>query len=291
MRMTPAQPSFLVAVCRGVIAAALLSFGLTSCAKSASNEDGLIVLEGEINDRMTHRLISQATPRTKLVRIRSGGGQMSAALDMAEFIHERKLAVEAFDVCMSACAAYVWMAGAERRLAPDTLLGFHGGQAAHLNLYTEYRSSDPRVRPPKSLIASAEREQTLYRRLNINPSMLFAASYLRGLRCVITVERNDDGFVSLLPAWSVTGTLPTASFLSSYNVSIAQGSLPETQAELDRIMAKMGNPELPRFVLTLPQDEALTPEQIKARLPVNSLQQCDQSDPEIRQALAQAAIS
>lgn len=195
--------------------------------------------------------------------------------------------MQAFDFCMSACAAYVWMAGADRRIAPDTLLAFHGGQASHLYLYTQLRASKPRLRPPASLITTADREEALYRRLDIDPELLFAASYLRDLSCALIVERKDDGFQSFLPVWSTAGTLPTLSFLSSYGVSVAQGSLPETQADLNRAAAKLGNSDLPRLVLTLPEDEALTLEQIKSRLPIHTMRECDQSDPGIAIARAQ----
>ncbi len=288
--MTAVHRPSLLAFCRCVVAASFLIASLASCAKSPPSEQGVVVLDGEINDRMRDRLVSQTTAATRLVLIRSGGGQVSAALDMADFILEKKLSVQAFDFCMSACAAYVWMAGADRRIAPDTLLAFHGGQASHLYLYTQLRASKPRLRPPASLITTADREDALYRRLGIDREILFASSYLRDLRCGLIVERANDGFQSLLPVWSTAGTLPTMSFLSSYGVLVAQGSLPETQADLDRAAVKLGNSDLPRFVLTLPEDEALTLEQIKSRLPIHKLKECDPSDPEIATARAQRGI-
>jgi len=264
--------------------------GLTACAEPASSDPAIVLLEGEIDDRMAARLVSETTSGTRLVRIRSGGGKTSAALDMAEFILEKRLAVEALDFCMSACAAYVWMASADRRIAPDTLLAFHGGEASHLDLYREYRGYTPRLRPPRSLIVAAEREESLYRRLGIDPALLFAASYLRDLRCALIVERASDGHLALLPAWNAAGAFPTMSFLASYGVTVTQGSLPETQVDLDRVLAKLGSPELPRLVLTLPEDEALTLEQIKSRFPYDRLEECDPGDPEVSKAREQIGV-
>ncbi len=288
--MTEVQSSFFSTMCRGVLAGSSLFLGLTSCSDIASSNPEVILLEGEINDQMVARFVTRTTPETRLVRIRSGGGQTLAALEMADFILEKKLAVEAVDFCIWACVQYVWMASADRRIAPDTLLAFHGGAASHLDLYAEDRDGDPRLRPSQSLVVAAEREQSLYRRLGIDPAILFAASYLRDFRCVLIVERASDGFLALLPSWDVTGTLPTMGFLGSYGVTVTRGSLPETQADLDRVLAKLGNPDLPRMVLTLPEDEALTLEQIKSRFPYNRLKECDSADTEARQAAAQAGI-
>jgi hypothetical protein len=59
-----------------------------------------------------------------VVKLRSRGGQISAAIAMGTRIHRLQFETEVWQTCQSACSL-IWLAGAERFLPPGTTLGFH----------------------------------------------------------------------------------------------------------------------------------------------------------------------
>jgi hypothetical protein len=59
--------------------------------------------------------------------VRSVGGDVDAALTMADSIRRLGATVIASHLCLSSCANYVVGAGARRIVLKDALLGFHGG--------------------------------------------------------------------------------------------------------------------------------------------------------------------
>jgi hypothetical protein len=59
-----------------------------------------------------------------VVKLRSRGGQISAAIAMGTRIHRLQFETEVWQTCQSACGL-IWLAGAERYLPPGTTLGFH----------------------------------------------------------------------------------------------------------------------------------------------------------------------
>jgi hypothetical protein len=78
-----------------------------------------VVFNGQINARSAAeflRLLRDDPTITRLV-IGSRGGNVTAALDMALAVHERRLDVEVPRACLSSCANYVFPAGPSQDLA------------------------------------------------------------------------------------------------------------------------------------------------------------------------------
>ncbi|KAA9130301.1 hypothetical protein F3N42_13260 [Marinihelvus fidelis] len=61
------------------------------------------------------------------LRIISGGGPITAGMDLGQWILVRGLTVYVDQYCYSSCANYIFPAGRQRRLAPGAELGWHGG--------------------------------------------------------------------------------------------------------------------------------------------------------------------
>ena len=59
-----------------------------------------------------------------VVKLRSRGGQISAAIAMGTRIHRLQFETEVWQTCQSACGL-IWLAGVKRYLPPGTSLGFH----------------------------------------------------------------------------------------------------------------------------------------------------------------------
>ncbi len=72
--------------------------------------------------------IASIDPRVPLfVVVNSSGGEINAAMAMAEALVPRQTTVVAERQCMSSCANYLFLAGDRRVVAAGTLLGYHGG--------------------------------------------------------------------------------------------------------------------------------------------------------------------
>lgn len=69
--------------------------------------------------------------------ITSKGGEVSAGLELGEWLHARRLAVRVPEYCLSACANYVFTAGARRIVGSSAMVGFHGGVSS-----TEFKLDD-----------------------------------------------------------------------------------------------------------------------------------------------------
>ena len=102
---------------------------------------------------------------TRLV-ISSPGGLVGPALDMAEAIHARGLAVEVAGHCLSSCANYIFPAGVRRVLRGGTV-GWHGNMAHVLYLQRtgQARWNERQIAGAREL---ARREQDLFKRTGVD---------------------------------------------------------------------------------------------------------------------------
>lgn len=75
------------------------------------------------------RIDSDGAARPRLV-VRSAGGDVGPALDLAEKLQRRDAEVTVVDYCMSSCANYFFAGLRRRHVVPGALILFHGGLSA-----------------------------------------------------------------------------------------------------------------------------------------------------------------
>ena len=104
-------------------------------AASVIADGDAVIFKGRIDAASTAQFLSllQTPTITRLV-ITSGGGDVAAALDMAEAIHARQLDIEVPRACLSSCANYVFPAGRRKTLGRPDAVGWHGNIAHALYL-------------------------------------------------------------------------------------------------------------------------------------------------------------
>lgn len=94
------------------------------------DDDGLC-FQGKMTDASSAVFvdaIAQTSVEAPLVIVvSSGGGEINAAMAMAEAIVPRQTTVVAERECLSSCANYMFLAGDRRVVAEGTLLAYHGG--------------------------------------------------------------------------------------------------------------------------------------------------------------------
>ncbi len=96
-----------------------------SALLSLSNSETLSY-QGGINEAGYQEFKAKLGPQIRQLIIKSEGGDAASGLKMASLIQQHKLRVVIRDYCISSCFNYVFLAGAEKSLLPDSVLGFHG---------------------------------------------------------------------------------------------------------------------------------------------------------------------
>lgn len=110
------------------------TFGDTdfSTTQSIQYQDQHLVIIGSIDTVFVQRIKAayQIAPRSQPIttfEITSTGGDVEAAIDLGEFIFKHQLSVYIPELCLSSCANYLFTAGKEKIITPNTVLGWHGG--------------------------------------------------------------------------------------------------------------------------------------------------------------------
>ncbi|MCV2350661.1 hypothetical protein [Paucibacter sp. Y2R2-4] len=108
-----------------------------------------------------------ATENIATLVMASGGGDVDAAIEIAEIVFRRGINVEVQVMCMSSCANYIFPAGRTKTIAPGAIVGWHGN-VTHLT-YLDHLNplrSDAQVRQVNLL--TAKREAEFFRTIGID---------------------------------------------------------------------------------------------------------------------------
>jgi hypothetical protein len=127
-----------------------------------------VVFDGQINLQSAasfFRLLQD--PKITRLVITSRGGMVSAALDMANAIHERQLDVEVPTACHSSCANYIFPAARRKTLGRADAVAWHGNMTHVLYLQQTGQASwsDDLMEGARQL---ARREREFFRRIGVD---------------------------------------------------------------------------------------------------------------------------
>lgn len=153
------------------IVAATIFIALSGCATTTTpariylGESGGLHYEGELTEGAVADLISMyehATPRPDTLYISSPGGDVSAGMNLGEWIHAHDVNVHVVEGCASSCANYVFPAGKRKELEMHSVLFWHGGmyqRGLDNNLADEGRDALHELR---------EREDRFFERIGVD---------------------------------------------------------------------------------------------------------------------------
>ena len=131
-------------------------------------EDGVLCLSGGLDEARAeqYRDVTQGRTFTHAV-LRSNGGYVSDALDIAEDLLARQITAIGWEYCLSSCANYLFMAGDRKILMAGHLLAWHGGPGGpdSISPDNEYRDD---------LIAEWERSNAFYDAIGVDPALMGA---------------------------------------------------------------------------------------------------------------------
>ena len=91
------------------------------------NTTSLICVVGQTDQAMLKALISTDPKASDVLVVTSTGGDVSAALKMAERIHTLRSSLVVSGLCLSSCANYLFLSAKEKVVLPGAVVGFHGG--------------------------------------------------------------------------------------------------------------------------------------------------------------------
>jgi hypothetical protein len=150
--------------------AMLLASVVAQAQTSASvrQEGDAILFDGRIDGpsvREFQRLLTG--PSVRRLVIRSQGGLVGAALDMAEAVHARGLDVEVDQACLSSCANYIFPAARNKVLSGPAAVGWHGNIT-----HVVYRQQRGEEQWPAQQMAQARelarREAAFFQRIGVD---------------------------------------------------------------------------------------------------------------------------
>lgn len=129
---------------------------------------------GVIDEDAVKAVSANLVPTVRRITIRSMGGELDAPLDLAEIIRTRGLGVRVEGPCLSACAAFVFVAARNRYVAPGSVLGLHNSSSSVVEIADRLRD---RMTTPldenSPLVRRATGERRLYDLMRVNTALLF----------------------------------------------------------------------------------------------------------------------
>jgi len=100
-------------------------------------DKGTIRFEGYIEEDDIARFNEIVSENTNTLIVRSGGGDVLAAIPIAEKIQRKKMDVVVDGLCVSSCADYFFIAAERKKVSLNSLVLLHGGITAKLEHESE----------------------------------------------------------------------------------------------------------------------------------------------------------
>jgi len=120
------------------------------------------------------KAVAEASPRIRWLVVDSPGGEVGAALDMANVMRREGISIYVHGYCASSCANYLFVAARLKVLGPNAVVGWHGSPAS------EHIDGLDTLSPPDRAKAEVIRrrlvreERKLFAQVGVDPRLLCA---------------------------------------------------------------------------------------------------------------------
>lgn len=221
--------------------------GLDGPAIQKIESDGLCFIGGtdDANSAAFVEAVAGVDAATPLVVVvESNGGEINAAMAMAEVLVPRQTTVVAHRWCMSSCANYLFLAGDRRVVMADAVLAYHGGIYAESEAYwTKMREDFAKRMNDRDLEASMaasrayadsslSRQNAFLKSVNVDPDLFdWMQSFNRS---------SDAARLALCPVPDAIAYLPSEALLAERGIVIHSNDGPKSDAELAAVLAARG---------------------------------------------------
>jgi hypothetical protein len=163
---------------------------------SVSEARNIIRFVGDINDCTVDSLLGalEANPDARVLQIASNGGEVVPAMVAGMTVYQRNMSVQVIGFCISSCAQYVAVAGAEIYVDEYGYLAFHSSATRRLNVPIFRESLEPFALEQYQGIANLEK--TYFEILGVDPFILVDFDERKTDGC-ISVTMGPNGFRSV----------------------------------------------------------------------------------------------
>lgn len=127
--------------------------------------DNYVCFNGNIETGMKN--ISDTFSGKKYVIMRSGGGDVDVAIDIAEHLLSNNSDFVVWDYCLSSCANYIFMAGEKKYIPEGSFVGWHGGPIGR----DAARNKNEPEEVLRALDRTKERSDDFMKTINIDKSI------------------------------------------------------------------------------------------------------------------------
>jgi len=143
----------------------------------AASDGNISCFYGPISDASKRQFLALPMKDGSAIVVESGGGDVAAALDLAEVIAQRHLSIIVNRYCLSSCANYLFPAGKTKIVLNGGVVGFHGTPSitdpvtfvGPQPLHEASQLLEARRRYVRDI---QEREARLFFRIGVNPDLI-----------------------------------------------------------------------------------------------------------------------
>jgi hypothetical protein len=137
-----------------------------------SFQDRVINIDGHISAATLEELVrlTEANPDVRHLRVTSKRGDPMAAMQIGYLLQQKQFVIEVSDVCLEACANYLFTAAEERIVHDNALVAWSGGALDHSWIYQWRSYILPGLKSFVTLYADTylRRETRFFQRINVD---------------------------------------------------------------------------------------------------------------------------
>ena len=151
----------------------------------------MITIEGAVTPEVAAKFAALQDQDVRTLAIYSSGGDPPSARAVGRVVHQRHLDVTVIGVCAGTCAKYIFPAGAQRVVAPGSVVAFSDSAASLSLLGSE--EADPAVHTIYAAEVAADR--SYYQELGLPERLLYDPQAMMETQCY-AVLRDRAGRVT-----------------------------------------------------------------------------------------------
>lgn len=190
----------------------------------------------------TQAIAESDSTKPLVVVVRSAGGEVTAAMAMAEALVPRTTTVIVQRSCFSSCANYLFLAGDRRVVLPDAVLGYHGGLHAPPEEYWTQTRAEFTAKMTEEEVAASMAASRAYIADGLARQTAFLDSVDADLGFFDWMQAfnmsSKEHQIALCPVENARFYLPSEALLAGQGVVIHSNLGPKSDTELAQVLAE-----------------------------------------------------
>lgn len=195
-------------------------------------DDGTIALNGVITGKLADRFEDTMSRKIRRVTVNSAGGLPYDAMRIGRLIRQYQVELVIDDVCLGACAQFVFPAATRARLTNGSVVAFRYTSAAGLAML-EGKPDHPSL---GTFQASTAEAVAYYREIGVSEALLYAPSVLMQPACYNLSGDGTMGMMDMRIGADFDFFVPSREALSLWGVGHVSGFWPISPSGLPALL-------------------------------------------------------